>query len=695
MARNARDVERECGQFLERLERQYERAEDQQRRSKTTSATATARMGEELEGEREAPKARAEVTAVKENAPRPAVIAPAQENAPRTAADAPAQEDMPVEPQEPAEPIAPEPSNAPEETEQRIDAPDEPETSFEDGEYEDEPEDYGGEDYSEAEELEEDDGEEEQGPDFAQVVKENLAKAGGLLSALGARVKSGSRKLASRLRREDSIEAEDFDEYEELPYEPEKGEEMTEAESESEEALSAATVPEHGEAQETDGQAEQPEQATDAAPAKAQEAQTVADVPEHSEAQETSGRAEQPEQATDTAPGDGQEAQAIADVPEPTDAADVPDAPVSAVNTQIETPYEPEEEEEEFEEEAPKADLLGGIKSLFARKPKKAAEDEEEDEYEDDGDESDEEYEDDEEADEEEIEEDDEEYEEDEPSVGFAGRIRSLFRRKRDEEEDEEDEDEYEDDDEADEDDEDDEDDAPADAPVHQNKERTMNMEDNQKSLSELLAEGMSDTPSLSRRERRALSAAGEAEKKNAAKDVADDLEMNLSERAVEEEPTVEFHPVHKSARKTLDELDYEDEDDYDDEDDEEEEEKPRKRKEKAKDKKKDKKKRFDEDDEDDDEDDYDDDEDDDYDDEDDEDEDEDDEDDEDDDEEETSFIKHLLGFFKGLLAVALIVLLAVFVLRLLEASGRVSLDWLRNGVGERLPFVNSVFPKP
>ena len=46
MARNAKDVERECGQFLEKLERQYERAEDQQRRSKTTSATVTARMGE-------------------------------------------------------------------------------------------------------------------------------------------------------------------------------------------------------------------------------------------------------------------------------------------------------------------------------------------------------------------------------------------------------------------------------------------------------------------------------------------------------------------------------------------------------------------------------------------------------------------------------------------------------------------------
>lgn len=221
-----------------------------------------------------------------------------------------------------------------------------------------------------------------------------------------------------------------------------------------------------------------------------------------------------------------------------------------------------------------------------------------------------------------------------------------------------------------------------------------MNMEDNQKSLSELLAEGMSDTPSLSRRERRALNAAGESDKKNAAKEVADDLEMNLSENPVEEEPTLEFHPVHKreeekraplhkSPRKVLDDLDYEDEDD--EEDEEEEDVKPSRRKEKKKDKK-----RYedDEDDYDDDEDEYDD-EDDDY------DEDEEDEEDEDDDEEESSFVKRLLGFFKGLLAVALIVLLVVFVLRLLEAGGRISLDWLRSGVGERLPFVNSVFPKP
>ena len=219
-----------------------------------------------------------------------------------------------------------------------------------------------------------------------------------------------------------------------------------------------------------------------------------------------------------------------------------------------------------------------------------------------------------------------------------------------------------------------------------------MNMEDNQISLSELLAEGMSDTPSLSRRERRALNAAGESEK-NAAKEVADDLEMDLSENPVEEEPTVEFHPVHKreeekraplhkSPRKVLDELDYEDEDDEDDEDDEEEDVKPTRRKEKKKDKK-----RFEDDEDDEYDDEYDDDEDDEYDDE--------DEEDEDDDEEESSFVKRLLGFFKGLLAVALIVLLVVFVLRLLEAGGRISLDWLRSGVGERLPFVNSVFPKP
>ena len=635
MARNAKDVERECGQFLERLERQYERAEDQQRRSKTTSATVTARMGEEPDEGMDAPKARAEAAA-QEKAPRKAVEIPQAE----AAQDAPAEGAAPEKPE--PEPIE----------EKRIDAPDEPGDSAADGTYDEVYEEYGGEDYEEAGE---DEGDEETGPDFAQVMKENLAKAGGLLSALGAKVKSGSKKLASRLRKEDSIEEEDFDEYEEPPCEPQKGEELMGEQPEMIEADDAPTEPEKGE-EITDAQPEKAEEAADKQP----EAENVEAVPA------TRPEAEKGKETADAQTDRAEETADAADAP-----ADV--APIespAAAGLSLEMPFEPEEEE--FEEDAPKADLLFGLRSLFSRKKKKAGE------VEEDG----EEYEGDEEADEEETEEDDEEYEEDEPSVGFKGRLKSLFGRKKveDDEDEDEDEDEYEDGEE-----EDDGDDASA-APINQKKERTMNMEDNQKSLSELLAEGMSDTPSLSRRERRALSAAGDGEKKNAAKDVADDLEMDLSDRAVEDEPTVEFHPVHKASRKPLDELDYEDEDedDYDDEDEEEEEEvKTRKRREKTKKKEK---KRYEEDDEDD----YDD-EDDDY----DEDDEEDDEEDDDDEEEETSFVKRLLGFFKGLLAVALIVLLAVFALRLLEASGRVSLDWLRNGVGERLPFVTPVFPKP
>ena len=110
MARNAKDVERECGQFLEKLERQYERAEDQQRRSKTTSATVTARMGEEPDAQKEAPKARAEAIA-QEKAPRKPEIP--QQEAPKEETGTP---------KEAAAESAAEPAE-----EKRIDAPDQPE----------------------------------------------------------------------------------------------------------------------------------------------------------------------------------------------------------------------------------------------------------------------------------------------------------------------------------------------------------------------------------------------------------------------------------------------------------------------------------------------------------------------------------------------------------------------------------------
>lgn len=81
----------------------------------------------------------------------------------------------------------------------------------------------------------------------------------------------------------------------------------------------------------------------------------------------------------------------------------------------------------------------------------------------------------------------------------------------------------------------------------------------------------------------------------------------------------------------------------------------------------------------------------------DDEDEDEDDEDidDEDDDEDDISVSKRIFGFIRALLAILLVLILLVITLRVGEAGGYLKLDWLRNGLGSRVSFVNTLFPEP
>ena len=195
-------------------------------------------------------------------------------------------------------------------------------------------------------------------------------------------------------------------------------------------------------------------------------------------------------------------------------------------------------------------------------------------------------------------------------------------------------------------------------------------MDNKQKSMTELMAEGMSETPSLSRRERRMLNEAAGA--KTPAKEAAPALS---DDSADVEEPTVEYKPVRtrppKKAPVVLDD------DDDDDEDDEEEEEvkKPAKAP-----KKKAKRPVYDDDDDDDDED---------------EDEDDEDIDDEDDDEDDISVSKRIFGFIRALLAILLVLILLVITLRVGEAGGYLKLDWLRNGLGSRVSFVNTLFPEP
>lgn len=238
------------------------------------------------------------------------------------------------------------------------------------------------------------------------------------------------------------------------------------------------------------------------------------------------------------------------------------------------------------------------------------------------------------------------------------------------------------------------------------------NNNNNRKSMTELMAEGLNDTPTLSRRERRMLAEADAAKKAPAAK-ISADLEA-LEDADMNEEPTQEYTPVRARADEpaarpaalkrpivALDDDDeddeeeeeeirpvrkpaskkkaplYEDEDDEDDDDDEDEEEVRPARKPFGR-----KKAPVYDDDEDDEEDDYD------------EDDEEDDDDYDDDDDEEVSFGKRLFGFLKYLLAIIVIVALVVLGLRVCEGAGYISLDSVRSALGNS-SFVTAVFPEP
>ena len=202
-------------------------------------------------------------------------------------------------------------------------------------------------------------------------------------------------------------------------------------------------------------------------------------------------------------------------------------------------------------------------------------------------------------------------------------------------------------------------------------------MDNNRKSMTETMAEGLSETPTLSRRERRMLAEAANASA--AAKEkVEDDLDR-LSDAIVEDEqPTVEYKPVRSKAKKPvvmLDEEDDEDEDEDDEEEEEEEKEAP-----KAKKPSRPEKKRpvYDDDEDDDDED------------------DEDDEDyDDEDDDDEISAGKRIFGVIKVLLAIFLLLALVALALRVAEAGGYINLDWVRANIGTRINFINTLFPAP
>ncbi len=240
-------------------------------------------------------------------------------------------------------------------------------------------------------------------------------------------------------------------------------------------------------------------------------------------------------------------------------------------------------------------------------------------------------------------------------------------------------------------------------------------MDNNRKSMTEMMAEGMTETPSLSRRERRMLAEAANAGANAAAaqkEKVEDDLDRLSDAISEDEQPTVEYKPVRTKAKKPVVQLEDENGDDedeeeeapkakkaarpekarsiFDDEDDEDEEEEEEEEDEAPKTKKPSRvsKKRPV----------YDDDDDDDEDDEDEEDEDEDDdldEDEDDDDEDEIGAGKRVFGFLKALIAIALLLALIILALRIAEAGNYISLDWLRDGIGDRIGFVNTLFPNP
>jgi len=232
-----------------------------------------------------------------------------------------------------------------------------------------------------------------------------------------------------------------------------------------------------------------------------------------------------------------------------------------------------------------------------------------------------------------------------------------------------------------------------------------------QKSMTELMAEGLNDTPTLSRRERRMLAEAAEAKNNAESSTLSEDL-TQTEEGVVDDTPTQEYTPVRTQQTPAKKPVILPDDDEEDEEEEEEVPVKPAKKSSKKAAKKAPKKQLPPEDDEDEDEDEDDEDEevqpkrgrksakrpvyDDDDEDEDDEDDDDDDDyEDDDEDEEEVSFGTRVLGFLKALLVIVLLILLVILALRLAEAGGHINLEPLRAKVGSSVPFIHTLFPAP
>jgi hypothetical protein len=198
-------------------------------------------------------------------------------------------------------------------------------------------------------------------------------------------------------------------------------------------------------------------------------------------------------------------------------------------------------------------------------------------------------------------------------------------------------------------------------------------------SLTDQLYEDLEQQPTMSRRERRALAAAQQKEKGEDDLPAVDEPTalFTMSRKHEDEEKPVragrvededdegedDVKPVKVRKARKAKKPAYEE----DDGDDEDEDEKPARKKER---------KVYQEDEDDEDEDDL-------------------EMDEYDDDDESMGFGKRLLAFLKGLIVIALILLLSILALRVAEANHQISLDGVRNTVGGVVPFVNQIFPEP
>ena len=512
------------------------------------------------------------------------------------------------------------------------DAPEEEEPkdadSDEDGEYEDEGEDE-----------DEEDGEHTGFSGILRSVGARFGALGGLLKNIGKR------------RDDDEEEDEDDESDEDFAASEDEAEEIAEAESEAEEAVEVEPAVEAEEIADVEPAVEAEEPA-DVEPAAEVEAPT--DVPEEAPAVDSPPEAEDAGEAADVPAED-------ADVP-----AEDAQAPVETAEIPVEDAEDIAAEDGVIRSPTVPIDLSVDTTGDAPEAPASAEDGEQSEDDEDDG------------------EDEDEDDEDSGPSLlsGLVGKLKTLINRRR----------------EAD--DEDEEEDAapPArkrgkaagdienEAHGANDMEGDLNtMDNNRKSMTEMMAEGMTETPSLSRRERRMLAeAAGNAASTaNSLKEKAeDDLDQISEAIAEDEQPTVEYKPVRAKAERKKPVVLLDDEDEDEDEDDEEEEVETKKGKKARRPEKKREVYDDDEDEDDEDDEDYDDDDDDDY-------------DDDEDEDDEISVGKRIFGFLKALIAIFLLLALIVLALRVGESAGYVKLDWIRDKVGSRIGFVNTLFPEP